>query len=121
MGKPGAIFACYEWCLTDKYDPEDAHHRKIKKDIEIGDGLPDLVHTSVCTKALADVGFDVVETRDCASDGHTKGGAPWYMPLVPSWNPFVWPGFQFNPVMSKLMPLFLGLLEGLHLLPTGTT
>ena len=50
--KPGGIFATYEWCLTDKYDANDAYHRKIKKDIEVGDGLPDMCHTSVCTKAL---------------------------------------------------------------------
>lgn len=36
--KPGGIFACYEWCLTDKYDPENATHRLIKKQIEVRDG-----------------------------------------------------------------------------------
>jgi sterol 24-C-methyltransferase len=25
--KPGAVFACYEWVLTDKYKPRDAAHR----------------------------------------------------------------------------------------------
>ena len=33
--KPGGTFACYEWCLTDEYDAQDAAHRKIKKDIEV--------------------------------------------------------------------------------------
>ena len=76
--EPGATFACYEWCLTDKYDGS-AFQKKIKKDIEVGDGLPDLVHTSVCTQALRDAGFEIVETRDCALDGHLgKGGEPWY-------------------------------------------
>lgn len=36
--KPGQIFACYEWCLTPKYDPSNEHHRLIKKKIEEGDG-----------------------------------------------------------------------------------
>eukprot|EP00444_Apocalathium_aciculiferum_P038479 CAMPEP_0183485620 /NCGR_PEP_ID=MMETSP0370-20130417/179519_1 /TAXON_ID=268820 /ORGANISM="Peridinium aciculiferum, Strain PAER-2" /LENGTH=411 /DNA_ID=CAMNT_0025678925 /DNA_START=74 /DNA_END=1307 /DNA_ORIENTATION=- len=76
--KPGGIFACYEWCLTDKYDGKNEHHRRIKKDIEVGDGLPDLVHTSVCTKALGDVGFDVLEARDAMQDGHLEGGEAWY-------------------------------------------
>merc|ERR1719499_983111 len=66
--KPGAVFACYEWCLTDKYDEKNAHHRKIKEDIMLGDGLPDLNHYSVCTKALEKAGFEVLETRDCALD-----------------------------------------------------
>merc|ERR1719436_394178 len=35
--KPGGLFACYEWCLTNKFDPKDEHHLKIKRDIEVGD------------------------------------------------------------------------------------
>lgn len=118
--KPGAMFVCYEWCLTDKYNPDLAHHRKLKKDIELGDGLPDLVHTSVCTKALAEAGFEVIEARDCALDGHLKGGEAWYVPLTPSWNPFSWPRFQFNPVMFRLMPLILQFFEAIRLVPAGT-
>eukprot|EP00929_Paragymnodinium_shiwhaense_P116234 TRINITY_DN8558_c0_g2_i1.p1 TRINITY_DN8558_c0_g2~~TRINITY_DN8558_c0_g2_i1.p1 ORF type:complete len:390 (+),score=114.40 TRINITY_DN8558_c0_g2_i1:88-1257(+) len=118
--KPGAVFACYEWCLTDKYDDKNAEHRKLKEDIMLGDGLPDLVHTSVCTQALKDAGFEVLEVRDCALDGHLEGGEPWYMPLVPSWNPTVWPRFQFNPVMFALMPIILRGLELVGLVPAGT-
>jgi len=119
--KPGAIFACYEWCLTDKYDAENEHHRRIKRDIEVGDGLPDLVHTSVCTKALKDAGFEVLDARDCMQDEHLgKGGEPWYTPLTPSWNPLKWPRFQFNPVMFRAMPLILRLFELAGLVPEGT-
>lgn len=119
--KPGATFACYEWCLTDKYDGS-AFQKKIKKDIEVGDGLPDLVHTSVCTQALRDAGFEIVETRDCALDGHLgKGGEPWYTPLVASWNPTSWPRFQFNPVMFALMPKILNFFELIRLVPAGTS
>merc|ERR1711939_948856 len=64
--KPGGTFACYEWCLTDKYDKNNAYHRKVKKDIEVGDGLPDMCHTSVCTRALKQSGFKVLEARDYA-------------------------------------------------------
>jgi len=118
--KPGGIFACYEWCLTDKYDGKNEHHRRIKKDIEVGDGLPDLVHTSVCTKALGDVGFDVLEARDAMQDGHLEGGEAWYVPLTASWNPTKWPRFQFNPVMFKAMPLILRFFELVKLVPEGT-
>merc|ERR1712072_1328102 len=44
--KPGGVFATYELCLT-----------------------------SVCTKALCDSGFQLIEARDCAFDGH-EGGDP---------------------------------------------
>lgn len=35
--KPGAVFACYEWCLTDKYDASNEKHRLIKKQIEVSE------------------------------------------------------------------------------------
>lgn len=36
--KPGCVFACYEWCLTDKYDASNAKHCLIKKQIEVREG-----------------------------------------------------------------------------------
>lgn len=119
--KPGGTFACYEWCLTDKYDSSSELHRTLKKCIEVGDGLPDLVHTSVCTDALAKAGFEIQEVRDCALDGHLEGGRPWFFPLMPSWNPFSWPGFQFNPIMYRLMPIILRCFEFIGLVPSGTS
>jgi len=120
--KPGATFACYEWCLTDKYDANNAVHAKVKKDIEVGDGLPDIAHTSECTAALKKVGFEILETRDVALDKglHIEDGLPWYWPLTPSWNPTQWPRFQFNPIMFRLMPIILSACEMIRLVPKGT-
>lgn len=118
--KPGGTFACYEWCVTDKFDEKQAVHQKVKHDICVGDGLPDLVHTSVCTKALENVGFKLQESRDAMLDGFLEGGEPWYMPLMPSWNPTLWPRFQFNPVMYKAMPIILRTFELIGLVPKGT-
>ena len=33
--KPGGVFAVYDWLMTDKYDENNAQHRKIKHDIEV--------------------------------------------------------------------------------------
>ena len=60
--KPGQIFACYEWCLTPKYDPNNALHALIKKKIEEGDGLPDMARQQDCVDALVSVGFEVSTT-----------------------------------------------------------
>merc|ERR1711998_110881 len=119
--KPGGHFACYEWCLTDKYDKENAFHRKVKKDIEVGDGLPDMCRTSVCTAALEATGFKLIETRDVALDtgAQITEGDPWYRPLTKSWNPLAWPRFQFNPIMFRLMPIILQIVEFIGLVPKG--
>ena len=31
--KPGGLFATYEWIMTDKCNPKDPYHRKVKFDI----------------------------------------------------------------------------------------
>merc|ERR1711966_221969 len=118
--KPGGVFATYEWCLTDKFEADNVEHCKIKKAIEVGDGLPDMCHTSVCSKALQKSGFELEEARDAALDGH-PGGDPWYLPLSPSWKPWQWPRFQFNPVMFALFPYLLTALEMLRIVPSGTS
>ena len=95
--KPGSIFACYEWCLTEKYDPENPEHVFIKRQIEEGDGLPDIISKQQCLKALEEAGFEILEERDLVLDDyggwqdpktgeyclsekarkHNRGGKPW--------------------------------------------
>lgn len=80
--KPGACFAGYEWCMTDKYDASNAYHRDVKHKIEHGDSLPDLVHTSVVVQALKDAGFEVIESYDVAVEAMKAGNeVPWYQTL----------------------------------------
>lgn len=92
--KPGAIFACYEWCLTPLFDKTNPFHLSIKKKIEEGDGLPDMATQEECVQALKSVGFEILEARDMALD-ERYGGDPWWLPLWPSWNPFTF-RFQFT-------------------------
>ena len=138
--KPGSIFACYEWCLTDKYDAENPEHVRIKKQIEEGDGLPDIATTHHCLKSLKEAGFEILEERDLVLDEyggwqdpktgeyslskearkHYRGGKPWMLPLMPSWNPFT-QRFQFNWFGLRLTTYSLKILEFLRLAPAGTS
>ncbi|GKV34846.1 hypothetical protein SLEP1_g43188 [Rubroshorea leprosula] len=58
--KPGQCFAAYELCMTDSCDPQNQEHQKIKAEIEIGDGLPDVRLTGQCLEALKRAGFEVI-------------------------------------------------------------
>jgi hypothetical protein len=43
--------------MTDKYDPDNAEHREIKKNIEIGDGIGNLDTTATVTIQLFKLSF----------------------------------------------------------------
>jgi hypothetical protein len=57
--KPGQCFATYEWCMTDHYDGTNPVHQKIKAEVELGNGLPDIRSTKQCLQAAIDAGFEV--------------------------------------------------------------
>jgi len=112
--KPGGYFAGYEWVMTNKYNPSDPYHNKIKKGIEEGDGLPDIAHASQIGDALREAGFEVIEIRDVALESEV----PWWDPLVPKYTSMA--NFQFTPVGGWAAGWGLSALETLKLAPKGT-
>ena len=77
--RPGACFASYEWCLTDKFDPGNAEHRRIKNEIMVGDALPDIAGISEVHASLRAAGFELLEFQDRASESDPE--TPWYRAL----------------------------------------
>lgn len=77
--KPGACFAGYEWCATDKYDRNNAEHARVIAEIELGNGLPDTRTTAETKRALEAAGFEVLEADDLA----VGADVPWYDPIDP--------------------------------------
>lgn len=75
--KPGQCFAAYEWCITDSFDPTNKEHRRIKGEVELGNGLPDIRSMGQCLEALELAGFEVIWEKDIAVDSLL----PWYLPL----------------------------------------
>ena len=78
--RPGGGFVISDWCLTDRFDPDNPEHQAIKKGIEQGNGLPDIPTTREVVHALEQAGFEIVQTKDL---GETADGAiPWYRPIT---------------------------------------
>mmetsp|Transcript_17903 Transcript_17903/g.69380 ORF Transcript_17903/g.69380 Transcript_17903/m.69380 type:complete len:340 (+) Transcript_17903:25-1044(+) len=115
--KPGGVFASYEWCLTDKYDAENAEHRQIKKGIEEGDGLPDIAITDEVVRALEEVGFAVEEQEDRALQ-RSAADLAWYTDLEPRYTPL---NFQHTELGHGLLSKTLACLERLHVVAAGTS
>lgn len=114
--KPGALFGGYEWVLTDNYDPNNAEHRKIKYEIELGNGLANLNFKEDVVQALESAGFEVLECGDRAEDCDPE--TPWHLPLKGESS-------SLKMIrMSKVGRLFMRgvfiTLESLGILPKGT-
>ena len=114
--KPGACFAAYEYCLTDRFDSQNPIHIDLKADMELGGGLLNIDDQQTVNKALRSVGFEVLETRDLAVQ--TGPSIPWYQPLVGSGLSFA--SFRSSRVGRWATHSFLKTLEALHIAPQGT-
>jgi len=112
--KPGQCFAAYEWCMTDAFDPDNAEHQKIKGEIEIGDGLPDIRLTTKCLEALKQAGFEVIWEKDLAKDSPV----PWYLPLDK--NHFSLSSFRLTAVGRFITKNMVKILEYIRLAPQGS-
>jgi sterol 24-C-methyltransferase len=117
--KPGAKFAAYEWCMTDKYDPNNALHVEYKQNIIKGDGLPDILYTTEVVEAMKQAGFVDVTFQDLAPVT-AENPVPWYQPFVQ--------GFSFTSMQAiaqswlgrRVCYLVISALEKVTLLPKGS-
>ncbi|KAL3537474.1 hypothetical protein ACH5RR_000840 [Cinchona calisaya] len=112
--KPGQCFAAYEWCMTDSFDPNNQEHQKIKAEIELGNGLPDIRLTGQCLDAVKKAGFEVVWAKDLAADSHV----PWYLPLDKSH--FSLSSFRLTAVGRLITKNMVKALEYVGLAPKGS-
>jgi sterol 24-C-methyltransferase len=114
--KPGALLAGYDWCLTDRYDDHDPDHRRIKKDIEVGSGLPELCPMHVVDTALKRAGLELLETYDRAPESSSE--TPWYLALTGQDRGLM--ALPRKPVGRKLTNKVTSIMERFRLAPRGT-
>ncbi|KAK6501082.1 Delta(24)-sterol C-methyltransferase [Arthrobotrys musiformis] len=77
--KPGGVFGVYEWLMTENYDDSNADHKRIRRGIELGDGIAQMVRIEECINALKAVGFEIEYQEDLAD---RPDPIPWYYPLA---------------------------------------
>jgi len=116
--KPGGKFACYEWCLTDKYDANKPEDREMKENVEVGDGLPDIDSTKQVLAHLKTSGFKLLEEQDLAPPTEINP-IPWYDPFMANYTSFR--GLSTTPAAINTIHYTLLTLEKVGLLTKGTT
>lgn len=112
--KPGQLFAAYEWCMTDSFNPKNEEHQKIKAEIELGDGLPDIRTTRQCLEALKSAGFEVLFEENLT----VSSAVPWYAPLDTSH--FSLSSFRLTALGRFLTRNMVRVLEFLRVAPEGS-
>eukprot|EP00980_Cylindrotheca_fusiformis_P022209 scaffold9100_cov116-Cylindrotheca_fusiformis.AAC.2 len=117
--KPGGVFVGYEWIMTNKYDPANEEHRRIKHGIELGDALPDLETAKQVQQALRDAGFIIEEAFDVNEqfENSPMKTLPWYQPLL---GAYTIQGFKSTPIGRWCTSTMCFWLEFLRLAPKGT-
>ncbi|KEG13370.1 putative sterol 24-c-methyltransferase [Trypanosoma grayi] len=118
--KPGAYFVAYEWCITDKYDPNNEEHRRVRHGIELGDSLPDLETTQQVVRAMEASGFIVEDHFDMIERFETSPlkNIPWYAPLQGNYTSLM--GLKSTPLGRWVTSKMCRLLEFGGLAPKGT-
>ncbi len=114
--KPGGLLVADECVMTDRYDPDNEEHRRIKHGIQLGYGIPDLITAEECCASMVAAGFDLLETNDRALEGDPE--TPWYSPLESK-------GFSIramarSPIGRRVTNQVLGILEFLRLSARGS-
>ena len=114
--KPGASFAAYEYCLTDRFDAQNPHRLKIKADIELGGSLINIDDRETVDNALRSARFEVLETRDLSVQ--TSPSIPWYQPLIGSGVSLA--AFRSSRLGCWVTHNSLRVLEALRIAPKGS-
>lgn len=129
--RPGGVFGVYEWVMTDAYDSDNVDHRRVRLDIEQGDGIAaNMVKAGDALAAIRAAGFELLEAEDLAArfrEGvEGSDPAPWYWPLDGGgWRHANSVGdllgtLRMTPWGRWAAHNFMAVLEAMRLAPPGT-
>ncbi len=114
--KRGGKIAIYEWCLTSRFDPTNATHAKIKRDIEEGNGLPDIWTIDATRACFEEAGFRLCDVDDRAYAGDRE--LPWYHSLTG--KELSNTGVRRSPLGKLAVKALTRTLEAAKVAPKGT-
>jgi sterol 24-C-methyltransferase len=116
--KTGGLFTGYEWVMLDGYDKGNKDHVRVKEGIEVGNGLPTLVHYSVVVQNLKDAGFEVLDHFDANRDQFASNNIPWYDTLNGKMS---LDGFRMTHIGRCCTHALVWFLELVMIAPRGST
>jgi sterol 24-C-methyltransferase len=117
--RPEGPFATYEWCMTQKYDAADDLHNRLKRCIEIGNGIVNIGTTVDAVRAAGEAGFELLHCEDLIHDRQGRDGeqVQWWEPLAPARLSIA--SIRSSPLGARVTSTALRLLETLRVAPRG--
>ena len=116
--KPNAEAAIVDWAFTDRFDAFNSQHSEIRTRIEENNATPELPTTENYVRAVRDVGFDIISANDQQIE-EGDPATPWYMAL--EGRDLSISSIARTPIGRALVTNSTRLLEGLRILPSGTS
>lgn len=116
--KSGGLFAGYDWVVTDKYNPDNKDHVRIKEGIEVGNGLPTLATPAHIVECLEKAGFEVLDHFDAECGVHNSNEIPWYDTLNGKMS---LSGFRMTHTGRVCTHAMVWTLELIGIAPKGST
>lgn len=121
LKKGGKLFT-YEWVMTHRFDPSNVDHMDVKKRVEFGNGIENLIVQDKVLEALAASGFKIVEHGDLADMAEELYGdmnVPWYFDMGREWSFESISAFKLSQFGQRTLANVLWLVEKLGLVPKG--
>ena len=115
--KPDALLWGQEMCLTDRFDPNDAEHQAIKRELMRGIALNEIATFGEVNDALEAAGFEVVEGMD--RDVQDGPSTPWHQPME-SRHGTLGSALRRLPMGRKAFVAGMRLAEALRMFPKGS-
>lgn len=123
--KPGGLFFAYDWVTKEGsgYNESNAEHQKIRRGIEHGNGLPDIIADTDLRRQLEDAGFEVLEFYDLIEEFAERVGknniVPWYATLD-SDSGFFLESFASTAIGRAVSHSLLVVLESIGIAPANS-
>lgn len=113
--KPGGLFWCQEFALTDLYDDNNPTHQVAVKELAAAIALGEVFRAEQIGVGLEQAGFKVLDYQDFALESEV----PWYAPFKGGYESSL-TSLQVSPFRRSLVLLSARIAEFVRAVPKGT-
>jgi len=120
--KRGGKLFTYEWVMTHRFDASNEEHVKVKKGVEFGNGIENLISQDAVLEALRASGFKIIEHGDLvdiAEEWYGEQNVPWYFDIGREWSFESISAFKLSQFGQRMLQKVLWLVEKVGLVPGG--